>query len=71
MTRYYDQFIQLMPRENDSGLLFSLIQAPSKSVAPTVDDFPDVTGQAEQRTAILINGTLNHHFDIQGLLAGP
>jgi hypothetical protein len=68
MTRYYDRLIQLMPRGNDSGLLFSLVQSPSKSIAATVDDFPDLTHEAEQRTAILINGTLNHHFDIQGLL---
>jgi len=68
MTRYYDQFIQLMPREHDSGLLFTLVEARAKSIAATVDDLPDLTHQGEERTAILINGTLNHHFDIQGLL---
>jgi glycosyltransferase involved in cell wall biosynthesis len=31
-------------------------------------DFPGLQGEAEARTAILINGTLNYSLDIQGLL---
>ena len=65
MTRYYDEVIQLMPRESDSGVLFTLVEGRSKSIAASVDELPDLRSQEERRTAILINGTLNHHFDIQ------
>jgi hypothetical protein len=68
MTRYYDQLIQFLPREDDSGLLLSLVEAKAKSVAVAMEAFPDLRHESEQRTAVLINGTLNHHFDIQGLL---
>jgi hypothetical protein len=68
IARYYDRLIQLLPREDDSGLLLRLIDSKSKSVAPALKDFPDLQHEIEERTAILINGTLNHHFDIQGLL---
>lgn len=68
ISRYYDRLIQLLPRESDSGLLFQLIEAKSKYVAPLMEDLPDLRNESEGRTAILINGTLNHHFDIQGVL---
>ena len=31
-------------------------------------EFPDLTGEVAQRTAVLLNGAFNHDFDIQGLL---
>jgi hypothetical protein len=68
IAAYYDQVIQFLPRENDSGLMLSLIEAPSKAVARSAEVFPDLRQEGERRTAVLINGTLNHHCDIQGLL---
>jgi hypothetical protein len=69
MSKYYDRLIQLLPRKEDSGRLLSLIECRSKAVALTLEGFPDLTDETEQRTAVLIHGTLNHHLDIQGLLA--
>jgi hypothetical protein len=65
---YYDQVIQFLPRENDSGLLLSLIEGRSKAVVGSAEAFPDLRHEGDRRTAVLINGTLNHHCDIQGLL---
>jgi hypothetical protein len=68
LAKYYDRLIQLLPRENESGLLLRLVQARSKSVAATMEQFPDLRLESDARTAVLINGTLNHHLDIQGML---
>jgi Glycosyl transferase family 2 len=68
MTRYFDDIIQWLPRKEDAGYLLSLIDAQAKSTITEDELFPDLTGEAERRTAILLNGTLNHSFDIQELL---
>ncbi len=70
LTRYYDRVIQWLPRDDDKGLLLSQIACPDKLKVEKGDDFPDLTREEEDRTAILINGTFNHHYDIQGLLTG-
>jgi 23S rRNA A2030 N6-methylase RlmJ len=70
VTRYHDRVIQWMPRDEDRGLLLSRIHCADKVSLEKDQAFPDLTGEQEQRTAVLLNGTLNHHFDIQGLLLG-
>lgn len=67
-TRYYDKVVQYLPRQNDSGILLDRIEASSKEVISSVDAFPDLTVEKNRRTAILLNGTVNHHFDIHALL---
>lgn len=68
LTRYYDRVIQWLPREHDAGGVLDAIEAPAKCVVRKGEPFPDLRQEEEQRTAILLHGTLNHHFDIQGLL---
>src|SRR5712692_7850703 len=67
LTRYYDRVIQWLPRADDTGLLLDLVDAKHKTLVSDQDPFPSL-GVEEERIAVLINGTLNHHFDIQGLL---
>jgi hypothetical protein len=68
LTRYYDRLIQWLPRENDSGMLLAAIDAPIKQIVGRDDAFPDLSGENDKRTAVLVNGAFNHDFDIQGLL---
>jgi glycosyltransferase involved in cell wall biosynthesis len=68
LTRYYDRLIQWLPREDDIGLLLAAIHAPIKQPVGRDDPFPDLSVETADRTAILVNGTFNHDFDIQGLL---
>ena len=68
LTRYYDRLIQWLPRENDSGILLAAMDAPVTESIGRDDPFPDLTRENEKRTAVLVNGTFNHAFDIQGLL---
>lgn len=68
LTRYYDRVIQWLPRENDTGMLLAAVAAPIKQVVRREEPFPDLSGENENRTAVLVNGTFNHDFDIQGLL---
>ena len=67
LTRYYDRVIQWIPRRDDTGLLLREIDCQKKSSVTRDEEFPDLSGEEVKRTAILINGSLNHHFDIQGL----
>jgi hypothetical protein len=57
--------IQWLPRTDDTGILLDEIDAPGKSVIEADQRFPDLTEEAEVRTAILINGTFNHDNDIE------
>lgn len=68
LTKYYDRLLQWLPRQNDSGLLFELTRAGSKKVLRNGDEFPDLRTEEERRTAVLLNGTLNHDLDIQAIL---
>jgi Glycosyl transferase family 2 len=67
-TKYYDRVIQWLPRDDDSGMLLRLIDAPAKETVGGNETFPDVSAEDFARTAVLVNGTFNHEFDIQGLL---
>jgi hypothetical protein len=69
LTRYFDRVIQWLPREDDPGLLLEQIETRCKEKVGAEDVFPSLTYEEERHTAILINGTLNHHFDVQGILS--
>lgn len=68
LTRYYDRTIHWLPRPEDDGTLFASVDCPQKQVVSDEESFPDLTDEVEERTAVLVNGTFNHHFDVQGLL---
>jgi hypothetical protein len=67
LTRYYDSLLQWLPRQEDAGLLLALVDAPRKKLIQNGGSLPDLTAEEDRRTAVLINGTLNHHFDIQSI----
>jgi Glycosyl transferase family 2 len=67
-TRYFDRLVQWEPARHDSRVLFDAIECPHKSVALTLDDLPDLSGDCERRTAVLLNGNFNYDLDIQGTL---
>ena len=67
-TAYFDRVIQWLPRPEDDGALLAEIVSPAKRVVGEGEDFPDLTGEKERCTAVLINGVFNHHCDIGQLL---
>src|SRR5258708_4215557 len=69
LTRYYDRLIQWLPREDDKGGLLEAMDSPAKHTIGRDESFPDLTGESDKRTAVLVNGTFNHEYDIQGLLS--
>lgn len=68
-TRYYDRVVQHCPTAGDSGLLLELIDCPRKDTANTDDELPDMRDEASERSAVILNGGLNHSTDIQKLLS--
>jgi hypothetical protein len=68
LTKYYDQLVQWQPREDDSGILLAAMDCPIKYTVGRGEQLTDLNNEKCLRTAVLVNGTFNHDFDIQGLL---
>jgi hypothetical protein len=68
-TRYYDAVVQLAPLPNDDGSLLAQVDCASKATAVRIEDVPAADISAGTRTAVLLNGNLNHDLDIEGTLA--
>ena len=68
LTKYYERTIQWLPREDDTGMLLAMIDAPLKESVGENEQFPDLSDENTTRTAVLVNGVFNHEFDIQRLL---
>jgi hypothetical protein len=68
LAKYCDRVIQWLPRRNDSGALLAAVANSSKELIGDSGALPDLKSNEDERAAILINGTFNHHHDIQGLL---
>lgn len=68
-AKYYDAIWQLSPLAHDKRKLLECLQHSRKEVAENVERLPDLSRNADDRSAILINGNFNHHFDVEALLA--
>jgi hypothetical protein len=68
LTRYYDRVIQWLPRKEDSMVILDRLDNKQKEVVQRESEFPNLQGEVDKRTAVLMNGTLNHHYDIEALL---
>jgi hypothetical protein len=68
-TRYYDAVVQFAPLPNDDGSLLKHVECATKATASRIDDVPAADISAGARTAVLLNGNLNHDLDIEGTLA--
>lgn len=66
-SRYYDSLVQLTPRADDGGELLRAIDCPKKSLANSIKEVPGLATDDDSRQIFLLNGNLNHHFDIEGL----
>src|SRR5262245_39804646 len=64
-SRYFDLLVQWRRREFDTGILFEAVDCPEKLQATDTSKIPLSASPARSRTLILINGNLNHDFDIQ------
>src|SRR5688500_14925513 len=69
-TRYYDAVVQFAPLPNDDGSLLKQVDCATKATASRIDGVPaaDHSLSAGARTAILLNGNLNHDLDIESTL---
>lgn len=68
-TRYYDEVVQYLPLPEESGEVLARIDCRTKSSLQAAAPLPPAE-DPEKRRAILLNGTLNHTLDIQGILTG-
>lgn len=63
ISRYYDSLIQWRAPSPDPSELFDGIDCPLKRVATTADGIPRGDGEPNQRTLVVLDGTLNSHED--------
>ncbi|MFV2057735.1 MAG: glycosyltransferase family 2 protein [Thiohalomonadales bacterium] len=68
ITRYYDTTIQWLPHDYDCGRILDGLDCPNKSFVNENEAFPDRFSDRNSRTAIVLNGVFNHHYDIEHLL---
>lgn len=66
LTRYYERTVQVAAVSGDTGYLLTEIDSPCKSRVSSPDELR--AAAAGGRTAVLLNGSLNHELDIQRLL---
>ena len=67
VTKYADRVIQWIPTPNDDFTLLEMIDNQHKTVSHD-NSFSDISCERDRKTIILINGSTNHNYDIQGLL---
>jgi hypothetical protein len=67
MTRYYDAVVQWARIEGDGGYLLSRIESGRTQDVSENETLPDLKDE-QQRVAVLLHGTLNHHHDVEDLL---
>ncbi len=65
MTRYYDGVVQWARVEGDTGYLLSRLETAQTSC---VEGDPPELGDESKRVAVLLQGTFNHHNDVEDLL---
>lgn len=68
VSRYADRVIDLQPFPHDRGEVFGDIECPLKQTAPRGSPPPDLSGETDRRTVLLLNGHFNHETDIQKYL---
>ena len=68
-TRYYDRVVQWQVLDHDSGALLEQIESPRKESLGGGSPLPDMSGEEDERTAVLLNGNLNHNLDVEAVLA--
>ena len=69
ITRYYDAVVQLKPLANDDGSVLRRTECATKVTAASIGEIPEqLTDVAGMRTAVLLNGNLNHDLDIEATL---
>jgi len=68
LTRHFDRVLQWMALPDDTGILLDHIEAPARARLDG-DTLPDLGHEGASRTAVLLNGVFNHHFDVQALLS--
>lgn len=70
ITRYFDGLVQFKPLPNDDGEVLQHAECGMKVTAARLEDIPEqLTDAGGKRTAVLLNGNLNHDLDIEATLS--
>ena len=70
LTRYYDAVLQWGRAPGDNGYLLQIVESGGdKRLIESDEGLPDLTGERDRRTAVMMVGTINHDYDIQALFA--
>jgi hypothetical protein len=69
VSRYCDRLIQWLPHSWDDGDQLAHCDCPSKQSSNELAEIEHAASHPDARTAILLNGNFNHHYDIHGMLA--
>ncbi|MGE3261133.1 MAG: glycosyltransferase family 2 protein [Bacteriovoracia bacterium] len=65
-SRYFDATIQVYPLAHEEGTILRKLRSPQKMVVRHLQEAHSADTQA--RRLFFLNGNLNHHLDVEGLL---
>jgi hypothetical protein len=69
ISRYCDRLVQWRPHAWDDGDQLAHCDCSNKHRSDDIHEVERWTSAPDSRTAILLNGNFNHHYDIHALLA--
>lgn len=70
VTRLLDRVISLSRGPGDTSPLYDLVEAPSKAKLSAVAEVEEELVRHSEYSAVLLDGTFNHEYDIEGVLRG-
>lgn len=68
-SKYYDELFQWQPRSNDTGILLDRVENSHKSIVREFSELPDRSADKNKRSIVLLNGNINHDYNIQQTLS--
>jgi hypothetical protein len=69
VSQYFERLIFFGNASDDNGLVYSLVKAPTKRSESSLVDLVAALNPSDSYSAVLLNGTANHAFDIEGTLS--
>ncbi len=68
LTRYCTGVLQFSARRSAPSKLLDMVDCPSKKIIEDCDEIEQAHGLSDRRRIVLLDGTLNHQCDAQGIL---
>lgn len=70
VTRLFDRVVSLCRGPRDNSPLYEMLEAPERKQVETTEELQAALSENSDYSAVVLNGTFNHEYDIEGVLRG-